>query len=117
MAKTKIVPKSIIGLLKKIKKMTPQQFHTMVDSINDQTVDDLCQCIYNVIYTDLKFSKKKKTCLKKHIHKKCSKSRLVKLSDKSTPISKRRRALKQEGTGLPLLLASVIPFLINLFKK
>ena len=116
MGRSKMVPRSIIGLLKKIKKMNSQQFSTMVETINDQTVDDLCQCIYNVIYTDLHLSKKKKTCLKKHIHKNCTKSRLKTISTKSTPISKRRRAMKQEGKGLPLLLASAIPFLINLFK-
>lgn len=111
-----MVPKTIIGLLKKIKKMSPQQFSTMVETINDKTVDDLCQCVYNVIYTDLHFSKKKKTCLKKHIHKNCSKARLKMLSEKSAPLSKRRKAMRQEGKGLPLLLASAIPFLINLFK-
>jgi hypothetical protein len=41
--------------------------------------------------------------------------RLNKISKKSHPISKRRKALQQEGKGLPLLLASAIPFLIDLF--
>lgn len=116
MGKVKVVPRSIIGLLKKIKKMSPKQFSTMVTTINDQTVDDLCQCIYNVIYTDLHFSKRKKACLKNHIHKNCSKARLKTISEKSAPLSKRRKAMRQEGKGLPLLLASAIPFLIDLFR-
>jgi hypothetical protein len=37
--------------------------------------------------------------------------------NKKLPLSKRRTALKQEGRGLPFLLASAIPFITSLFMR
>jgi len=53
--------------------------------------------------------------LKKFIKSNCSLHRLEKISKKSLPVTQRRKALKQEGKGLPLLLGAAIPFLMDLF--
>jgi len=104
-----------IRTLKNIKKMSRLDFSKFINKADDDLINDLCECVFNVINTDLKFKKKKKTCLKQHIHKNCSKVRLKKIMNKKIPLSKRRAALKQEGRGLPFLLASAIPFLTSLF--
>lgn len=112
-----MVKKHIIDTLKRIKKMNSAEFAHFIDQVNDDTVDELCECIYNAINTDLRFSKTKKSSLKRHVKQNCSLHRLKCITNKKTPIFKRRKAMKQEGKGLPMLLASVVPFLIDLFTK
>ena len=104
-----------VKILRRIKKMTSKEFSRFIKTADDGMINDLCECVFNVINTDLNFNKRKKTCLKKHIHKNCSKIRLRRIMNKKIPLSKRRTALKQEGRGLPFLLASAIPFLTSLF--
>jgi len=112
-----MISSTTIKLLRMIKKMSNKDFSKFITKADDDTINDLCECIYNVINTDLNFSNRKKKCLKNHIHKNCSKIRLKKIMDKKIALSKRKTALKQEGRGLPFLLASVIPFLTSLFSK
>ena len=112
-----MVQPSMIKILRRIRKMSDKEFSKFVHNADDDLINDLCECVFNVINTDLKFKKRKKTCLKNHIHKNCSKIRLKKIMNKKIPLSKRRSAMKQEGRGLPFLLASAIPFLTSLFMK
>jgi hypothetical protein len=112
-----MIKRNIIKILKRIKKMSKNDFSKFVHNADDGLIDDLCECVFNVINTDLNFKKRKKTCLKQHIHKNCSKLRLKKIMNKKLPLSKRRTALKQEGRGLPFLLASAIPFITSLFMR
>lgn len=104
-----------VKMLRRIKKMSSKDFSKFIKNADDGVINDLCECVFNVINTDLNFNTRKKNCLKKHIHKNCSKVRLRRISNKKTPLSKRRMALRQEGRGLPFLLASAIPFLTSLF--
>jgi hypothetical protein len=97
--------------------MSPVEFSHFIDSINDNTVDEICECVYNVVNTNLNFNRKKIKHLKHHIKKNCCVKRIKTIVNKKTPLFKRRKALKMEGKGLPMLLASVVPFLISLFKK
>jgi len=111
-----MIEKSFIGVLRTLQRMKPDDFSHLIDHLNDKSVDNICECVYNVVNTDLKLTRKKKLALKRHINKKCNVKRIKTITNKNTPIFKRRKALKQEGKGLPMLLASVIPFLISLFK-
>jgi len=97
--------------------MNAEEFSHFIDSVNDKTVDDICECVHNVINTDLKFSGKQIKNLKKHIKSHCCVKRIKTITNKRVPLFKRRKNLKMEGKGLPLLLASTIPFLISLFKN
>lgn len=110
-----MVQKSTLPLLHSMKKFKGENFAEFIEHLRDETVDDLCECVFNVINTDIKLSKAKKNALKRHIKKNCSVKRLKKISDKTVPLFKRKKALKMEGKGLPLILASVIPFLTKLF--
>lgn len=108
--------KKTLTLLQSLKRLPPNDIKNLIDHLSDESIDDICECIYNVINVDLKLNKKTKHKLKKHIHKNCSKHRLKCIMNKSKDISKRRKALSMEGGfgGLGLLLSTAIPFLTNL---
>ena len=109
--------KKMLPILKSLSKMKSDEIAHSVDCLSDQTIDGICECVYNVIFTDLKLSPRKKSILKKHLKQKCSIQRLKKITNKSWPVSKRRLLLKQEGSGLPLLLMTAVPFIIDLIKS
>ena len=106
--------KKYIPLLNVLKKLNPKDLNAVLDNLQDGAIDNICECTYNVLFTDLKLTGKKKSQLKRFLKKNCSIHRLKKISSKKVPISKRRLALKQEGKGLPMLLATAIPFLVDL---
>lgn len=108
--------KTDVPMLKLLAKLKGEDVKTMVDSLPDHSVDNVCECVFNLIYNpSLKISKQKKNKLKNYMKSKCSIHRLKTIADKKQPIFKRRQALKQEGRGLPFLLASLIPSIIGLF--
>lgn len=109
----------IMTLLQSLNKLSPDAIKTVINHLSDESVDSLCECVYNVINVDLKMNKKLKKKLVKHINKKCSKHRLKCIMNKKHNISKRRKALSMEGGfgGLGLLLSAAIPFLTSLFTK
>jgi hypothetical protein len=104
-----------LPLIKVLSSMKPEDLQVILDVLPDDATEIICECVYNVLNTDIKLSPKKKSHLRKFIKSNCSVHRLAKISKKSHPISKRRKALKQEGKGLPLLLGAAIPFLMDLF--
>lgn len=110
-----MIRRDFIHLLKFVKSLKKGEFQYLVDHLNDSSIDHLGECIFNLIYTDLKMGNRKVKKLRSHIKNNMSASRLKLIANKSAPLLKRRKALKQEGRGLPMLLASVIPFLANLF--
>ena len=110
MIKSKDLP-----LIRVLSKLKSEDIIPLLDVLPDEATEIICECVYNVLHTDLKLSSKKKSHLKKFIKSNCNIHRLEKISKKSQPIFKRRKALKQEGKGLPLLLGAAIPFLVDLF--
>ena len=109
------VNRNFLHLLRVIKGLKKDEFETLIDYLNDKNIDHICECLYNVLNTDLRLKKTQVTKLKTHIKKNMNKKRLRVITNKKASLLKKRKALKQEGRGLPLLLASVIPFLANLF--
>lgn len=107
----------LLNLLKNLKKIPGKELPNFISSLSDESIDNICECVYNVIHTDLNLNPNTKKALKRKIHKCCKISRLKKISNKNISISKRKEALKQEGKGLPILLAAAIPFLTNLLSK
>lgn len=110
-----MISKNFVHLLRVIKGLKKDEFETLIDYLNDKSIDHICECLYNVLNTDLKLKRSHVHKLKKHIKQNMNKKRLKLITNKKTSLLKKRQALKQEGRGLPLLLASVIPFLANLF--
>lgn len=106
--------KNIITLLKTLSKTKPDNISEILDFLTDGAIDNICECVFNVIYTDLKLKKGKKIKLKNHLKSNCSVHKLKTVASKKVPISKRRKALAQVGKGLPMILATAIPFLADL---
>ena len=104
--------KNILKLLQFLQKNNSTH---VIDFLNDEAIDCICETVYNVLYTDLKLNSKKKAHLKKFLKNNCSTHRLKKIASKKVPISKRRKALKMEGRGLGTILSAAIPFLAKLF--
>jgi len=109
------IKKDFIYFLRFTKSLKKGEFEHLIDYLSDNSIDHICECIFNLIHNDLKMSDNKLKKIKSHIKKNMNSKRLKMISDKKVPLLKRRKAIKQEGRGLPLLLASVIPFLANLF--
>lgn len=110
--------KSLLTLLKICSKLKPDQLESVFDTISDNTIDKLCECVFNVIHSEhvcAKLPKGKVTKLKKHIKANCNVKNIKRITDRKVSISKRRKLMKQEGKGLGLILSSVIPFLTSLF--
>jgi hypothetical protein len=109
--------RTFIPVLKSIKNMGSTDIKDFIDHLNDESIDSLCECVFNVINTDLKLSKAKRMKLRNHIKKNCCLSNIKKITNRRTPLFKRRKALQMEGRGLPMLIASALPFLISLFTR
>ena len=110
--------KEFLPLLEVLRKLKSDDVPKIMDHLHDRCINHICECYYNVIHTDLKMSAKKRNKLRNHIKTNCKMHRLKTICSKSTPVFKRRKALKQEGKGLPLILSAAIPFLASLlFKK
>jgi len=111
--KTKI-SKEKMELYKSLHKMKPDVLRNVIQYLDDKSVDHVCECVYNVIHTDLSLSPKVKQRLRKHLKKHCSIKNIKLITTKNVPLSKRRKALSQEGAGIGLILGTVIPYLAKL---
>lgn len=100
-----------------MRKLSSDDVHNVIEHLNDDSVDNLCECVFNVVNTDLKLSRAKRAKLKAHLKKNCCIKNMRRIINRNVPIFKRRRALQMEGRGLPMLIASVVPFLISLFTR
>lgn len=111
---TKRNKKNLLNFLTTMKKLNSNQLKEVIEYLKDDAIDGMCECVYNILYTDFNLSESKRKKLRRLIKTKCCTKRLRVISNKKHPISKRRKALKMEGKGLPFLLGAGIPFLINL---
>lgn len=87
----------------------------MLQHLDDNSIDSICECLFNVVFTDLKLSKQKKSALRKHIKKNIPDINVI--TNRGMSVSKRRQALAQHGNGIGLLLSAILPFLSKLFIK
>ena len=104
------------GLYSALNKVPPNLLNHVITHLDDQSIDDICECVYNLIYTDLSLSSKQKRKLQKNLHKHCCIKNLKVISSKGISVSKRRKALQQEGTGLGLIFSTIVPLLAKLFS-
>lgn len=109
--------KKKFNLYQILNKLPKDAFQHLLQHLDDESINDICECVYNVIYTDLKLSKNKRDSLKQKLHKHCCVKNLKKISNKKLTVSKRRKALMQEGEGIGLILSAIIPLLTRLFMK
>lgn len=100
-----------------LQNLKPEQLQHVMKHLDDKSIDDICECVYNTLFTDLNIPTNKKNKLKKHLNKHCCKANLKIISSKNRPISRRRKALQQEGKGLGIILSTIVPLLTSLFAK
>jgi hypothetical protein len=101
-------------LYKALSKMKPDVLGDVLGHLSDNSVDDVCECVYNVIKTDLKLPSKTKKQLRRKLLQRCSQKNLSIITSKNVPVSKRKHALSQEGSGIGLILGTVVPLLAQL---
>jgi len=78
-------------LLKAIKDINDKDRNLIIQHLDDQAIDDVCECVFNVIYTDLDLSKQTQNKIRHFIRNNCSKNRLKLICNKQAPISKRKK--------------------------
>jgi hypothetical protein len=111
---SKSVTKEKLKLYTSLHKLKPDVLKEVIQHLDDNSIDNICECVYNVIHTDLSLSNKAKQRLRVQLKKRCSKYNLRTITSKKIPVSKRRKALSQEGTGIGIILATVVPYLAKL---
>jgi hypothetical protein len=105
--------KKYLDLLRILKKLNVQDRSKIVPYLKADAIDFVCECFHNVLYTDLNIKNKGK--LRSKLKKNCSIHRIKTIANKSKPLELKIKALKQEGSGLGLILSAAIPFLTSLF--
>lgn len=106
--------KKYLNLLKVLKKLKPLERSQLIQYLKSDAAEFLCECVHNVLYTDLGIKNKSK--IKNKIKNQCSVHRLKTIANKSKPLSAKVKALSQEGGGIGLILSAALPFLMNMFK-
>jgi hypothetical protein len=114
MAKTKNISLKKIQFYQSLNKLKPTELKHIISHLNDDGINSICECVYNIIYTDLKFSKQKKKLLKRHITNNCCMKNIKIITNSKDNISKKRKALLQEGKGIGFILSSLIPILTKI---
>lgn len=110
----KTVPQDKLKLYKALKGLKPDVLSEIIQHLNENSIDALCECVYNVIHTDLSLSPKIKSMLRKKLKSKCSQKNLSSITSKKVSVSKRKQALSQEGAGIGIILSTIVPLLANL---
>lgn len=114
--KCKLTPSKVKFYLA-LNKLGDKNLIEVLNHLNDQAIDVLCECIYNSIYTDLNISKSKKKRIKKFFTNKKALHNLKLITNKTTPIIKKRKALNQEGKGIGAILGIVAPLISSLISS
>ena len=109
MGKKKLTAK-VFGLefLKVFKTLKPHQRSILVDHLNDAAINEIGRFVFNSFKTDLKLKGKAKKKLSQRVLP--FKRDLNFICNPQKSVEQRRKRIKnQTGTGLGILLATVIP--------
>jgi len=106
-----------LPFFKSLQKLPTDSLKHILQHMDDNSVDKICECVYNVLHTKLKFSSQKKKRLIRSLHEHCCLKTLKTIGNKKVSVSKRRKALVQEGKGIGLILSAIVPLLTRLFMK
>ena len=107
--------KTILNIFKYLTSINKKYKNTALNFLSEQGIEYISEAIYNVLYNPDCTSSLSSTQKKKLIKTIKPKSELFKkLSRKKYSISSKRKLITQSGTGLSLLLSTVVPFLTSL---
>ncbi len=89
-----------LPLIRVLSKLKPEDIPPLIDVLPDEATEIICECVYNVLHTDIKLSPKKKSHLKKFIKNNCNIHRLEKIREMQNDTIKRDQELKAEKQKL-----------------
>jgi len=110
--------KKLIRLFKFIVSQKSNDKTTCLALLNENSVDDISESIYNILYNEklnLNLSKSQKSKLKKII--KPNAKSFENISKRNIPVRKRQSSIVQHGTGIGTVLLNLIPILTSLLSK
>lgn len=102
-------------LISALKKLNTSELTHVIKHIDSAGIENICECVFNTIYTDLKLSKSKKRKIKSKLNNEKSKRNIDIITKKRNNTLKKRAALLQEGEGLGLILSAIAPLITSLF--
>ena len=110
--------KKLIRLFKFIVSQKSNDKTTCLAFLNENSVDDISESIYNILYNEklnLNLSKSQKSKLKRII--KPNAKSFENISKRNIPVRKRQSSIVQHGTGIGTVLLTLIPILTSLLSK
>ena len=110
--------KKLIRLFKFIVSQKSNDKTTCLAFLNENSVDDISESIYNILYNEklnLNLSKSQKSKLKRII--KPNAKSFENISKRNIPVRKRQSSIVQHGTGIGSVLLTLIPILTSLLSK
>ena len=97
--------------LKVLASSKPHQVKAILKTADDSLIHTVCECIYNLLNSNLPISHRKKKKLNSH------KKQLIKLATKGVALKQKRNILVQKGGSfLPFLLPAAITVLEHFLK-
>jgi hypothetical protein len=112
--KIKNISANQISFYQSLNRLKPNELKHIINHLNEDGINSICECIYNIIYTDLHLNKRKKKILKTHIKTHCCLKNLKIITNKKYNILTKKKALLKEGKGIGLILSTLSPLLTNL---
>ena len=110
--------KKLIRLFKFIVSQKSNDKITCLAFLNENSVDDISESIYNILYNEklnLNLSKSQKSKLKRII--KPNAKSFENISKRNIPVRKRQSSIVQHGAGIGAVLLTLIPILTSLLSK
>jgi hypothetical protein len=108
------INKKTFPLIDSLCKLNDSEQQSVIKYLNKEGREAIYECVANCIY-GTSISKLKRTELKEKLG---SKKKVYKyLARAANNPARKRKLLSQTGGGLPLILATVLPFLATLFTK
>ena len=110
--------KKLLTLFKFIVSQKSNDKTTCLSFLNENSVDDISESIYNILYNEklnLNLSKSQKSKLKRII--KPNAKSFENISKRNIPVRKRQSSIVQHGAGIGTVLLTLIPILTSLLSK
>ena len=110
--------KKLLTLFKFIVSQKSNDKTTCLAFLNENSVDDISESIYNILYNEKlnsTFSKSQKSKLKRII--KPNAKSFENISKRNIPVRKRQSSIVQHGAGIGSVLLTLIPILTSLLSK
>ena len=97
--------------LKVLAESKPHQIKAIVKTADNPLIHTLCECIFNLLSSNLPISPQKKRKLAKY------KKHLIKIATKGVPLTQKRKILVQHGGNFLALLLPAASTVLEKFLK